>query len=42
MKNRSHRFGINRPGPRHEQKYNRYQVPQYLSISIYNNDAYMY
>ena len=42
MKNRSHRFDINRPGPRHGQKYNKYQVPQYLSISIYNNDAYMY
>ena len=26
MKNRSHRFGINRPGPRHDHKYTKYKM----------------
>ena len=35
MKNRSHIYDINRPRPRHGEKYSKYQVSQY-------DDAYMY
>ena len=35
MKNRSHRYNINKPRPSHEQKYSKYQVSQH-------DDGYMY
>ena len=35
MKNKSHRYDINKPRPRHEQYYSKYQASQY-------DDGYMY
>ena len=35
MKNRSHRYDIDRPRPRHGHKYTKYKMSQY-------NDGYVY
>ena len=35
MKNISHRYDINRPRPKHEQKYSKYQVSQYDDACLY-------
>ena len=35
MKNRSHRYDLNRARPRHEHKYSKYKVSQY-------DDAYIF
>ena len=35
LKDRSHRYVINRPRPRTEQKYNKSQVSQYDDVCMY-------
>ena len=44
LKNRSHRYGIKRPRPRHGHKYSKYNsvnMYQYINMSQYN-DGYTY
>ena len=37
MKNRSHRYDINRPKPRYRQKYSKNEVSQYDDAYNYSN-----